>query len=249
MNTTESTTLEMILEALLFAADKPLSMPELTRILPDYDSSRIKEALDNLQSHYQVLDRSFVLKEVAGGYEFRSRPEYAEYIIKMLRTAPARLSRAAMETLAIIAYKQPIIRQEIELLRGVDVGGILRTLLEKNLIKVVGRKNIPGKPLIYGTTSRFLEVFDLLDIKSLPELKEIKEMESDEDPNEPFKAEHQQERADEIIAIQEAEAPGKSQQNDETGFEKSSRPSKDISADEDRAEAKRPNNDQVGPSA
>lgn len=194
MKPTETTTLEMILEAILFAADKPVSMSEFNRILPDYDGSRIQQALHKLESDYRTMNRSFILKQVAGGYEFRTKPEYASYIIKMLRSTPARLSRAAMETLAIIAYKQPVIRQEIEVLRGVDVGGILRTLLEKNLIKVVGRKNIPGKPLIYGTTARFLEVFDLLDIKSLPELKEIKELESDEDPQEQFKAEYQQER-------------------------------------------------------
>jgi segregation and condensation protein B len=98
----------------------------------------------------------------------------------MLRTSPTRLSRAALETLAIIAYKQPILRQEIERLRGVDVGGILKTLLEKNLIKIMGRKNLPGRPLIYGTTKKFLAVFDLKDLGSLPKLKEIRDFGTDE---------------------------------------------------------------------
>jgi segregation and condensation protein B len=217
MKPTETTEPEMILEALLFAADKPVSMSEFNRILPDYDSSRIQQALHKLENDYQRMNRSFVLKQVAGGYEFRTRPEFASYIVKMLRSAPARLSRAAMETLAIIAYKQPIIRQEIEVLRGVDVGGILRTLLEKNLIKVIGRKNIPGKPLIYGTTSRFLEVFDLLDIKSLPDLKEIKELESDEDPKGQFKPEYQQEHEGESSTYRKAQATREIQQNGETG--------------------------------
>jgi segregation and condensation protein B len=243
MTSTETPRLEMILEALLFAAEKPISMIEFKRILPDEDGDRIKQALDTLQSDYQTMDRSFILKQVAGGYEFRSKPEYAGYIIKMLRTTPARLSRAAMETLAIIAYKQPVIRQEIEVLRGVDVGGILRTLLEKNLIKVVGRKNIPGKPLIYGTTSRFLEVFDLLDIKSLPQLKEIKELETDEDPKEPFKAEYNQERGGKITAREENEGRGKIQQNDETGAEKNGGTSRDTAAGENREEGTRGSND------
>ncbi|HDR14397.1 MAG TPA: SMC-Scp complex subunit ScpB [Desulfobacteraceae bacterium] len=202
-------TLAKILEAIMFAADKPVSIPEFCRILPDYDRGEIQHALDRLKSDYQTMNRSFILKEVAGGYEFRTKAEYADYVISMLRTSPSRLSRAAMETLAIIAYKQPIIRQEIEVLRGVDVGGVLRTLLEKNLIKVVGRKNIPGKPLIYGTTSRFLEVFDLQDIKSLPELKEIKELESDEDWKEPFNTEFNQERREKTTASHETEATRK----------------------------------------
>ena len=103
----------------------------------------------------------------------------------MLKTSPTRLSRPSLETLAIIAYKQPILRQEIERLRGVDVGGILRTLLEKGLIRIMGRKSLPGRPLIYGTTKRFLEVFDLKDIKSLPKLKEIKDFGFDEQETSP----------------------------------------------------------------
>jgi segregation and condensation protein B len=121
------------------------------------------------------MERSFCLKEVAEGYQVRTRSAYAPYVLTMLKSSPSRLSRAALETLAIIAYKQPIIRQEIEQFRGVDVGGILRTLLEKDLIRIMGRKTIPGRPLIYGTTKRFLEVFDLKDLESLPKLKEFKD--------------------------------------------------------------------------
>ena len=119
------------------------------------------------------MDRSFTVEEVAEGFHMRTRSLYAPYILKMLRDSPTRLSRAALETLAIIAYKQPIIRQEIERIRGVDAGGVLRALLEKNLIRIMGRKAIPGRPLIYGTTRKFLEVFDLKDLDSLPKLKEI----------------------------------------------------------------------------
>jgi segregation and condensation protein B len=166
--------LKLIVEAMLYAAEKPLSAREVHSIIPDAKLPDIKSALKVLQYEYEAMGRSFTLKEVANGYQFRSRSEYGAYIMKMLQRSPNRLSNASMETLAIIAYKQPILRQEVERLRGVDVGGILRALLEKDLIKVMGRKNLPGRPLIYGTTKKFLEVFDLKDLESLPKLKEFK---------------------------------------------------------------------------
>ena len=166
--------LKLIIEALLFASDKPLSIRDIRSCLPDVKMSNIKSALKVLKYEYEAIGRSFGLKEVANGYQLRSHSEYGPYILKMFQTSPDRLSRAAMETLAIIAYKQPILRQQIERFRGVDVGGILRTLLEKDLARIMGRENLPGRPLIYGTTKKFLEVFDLKDIESLPKLKEIK---------------------------------------------------------------------------
>ncbi|MFC1892370.1 SMC-Scp complex subunit ScpB, partial [Thermodesulfobacteriota bacterium] len=169
-----SKSLKLIIESLLFSSDKPLTVGEIQSCLPDADNAEIKSAIKVLQHEYESMARSFTLKEVAKGFQFRSRSEYGAYILRLLQTSPNRLSKAAMETLAIVAYKQPILRHEVELLRGVDVGGILRTLLEKGLIRIVGRKDLPGKPLIYGTTKNFLEVFDLKDIKSLPKLKEIK---------------------------------------------------------------------------
>lgn len=171
--------LKFIVEALLFAAEKPLTAREIHACMPEVKPADIKSALKTLEFEYDAMARSFVLKEVANGYQFRSRSAYGPYIMKMLQTSPTRLSRAALETLAIIAYRQPILRQEVERLRGVDVGGILRTLLEKGLIRIMGRKDLPGRPLIYGTTKRFLEVFDLKDIDSLPKLKEIKALESE----------------------------------------------------------------------
>ena len=166
--------LKLIVEAMLYVAEKPLSAREIHSIIPDAKLPDIKSALKVLQYEYEAMGRSFTLKEVANGYQFRSRSEYGSYIMKMLQRSPNRLSKASMETLAIIAYKQPVLRQEVERLRGVDVGGILRALLEKDLIRVMGRKNLPGKPLIYGTTKKFLELFDLKDLESLPKLKEFK---------------------------------------------------------------------------
>jgi segregation and condensation protein B len=173
--------LKLIIEALLFASDRPLAIKEIHAILPDVKGAEIAGALRVLKYEYEALGRSFILHEVGGGFQFRSRPDYGAYILKMLQASPARLSRATMETLAIIAYKQPILRQEIERLRGVDVGGVLKTLLEKGLIKIMGRKNLPGRPLVYGTTRKFLEVFDLKDIESLPKIKELKALGSEED--------------------------------------------------------------------
>ncbi|OPX38279.1 MAG: SMC-Scp complex subunit ScpB [Deltaproteobacteria bacterium] len=171
-----SENLQAILEALLFAADHPLSPQEVSQWLPEYSAQDIRGALQAIESEYRTMGRSFFLKEVAKGYQFRTKKEFGPYILKMYKTSPSRLSGAALETLAIIAYKQPILRQEIEKLRGVDVGGILRTLLEKGLVRIVGRKDLPGRPLIYGTTKKFLEVFDLTDLTSLPKLKEIKNL-------------------------------------------------------------------------
>lgn len=174
--TTTDKPLKLIIEALVFASDKPLSVQEIQACLPDETLSDIRQALDELKAEYDQMARSFIIKEVAQGFQFRTLPDYSPYILRMFKTAPTKLSKAAMETLAIIAYKQPILRHEIERLRGVDAGGILRTLMEKGLIKIVGRKNLPGKPLIYGTSKKFLEVFDLKDIESLPKLKEIKDL-------------------------------------------------------------------------
>jgi segregation and condensation protein B len=175
--------LKLIVEALLFASDKPLSPPDIHVCLPDVSLADIKSALKVLRYEYEAMARSYSLREVAGGYQFRSHAEYGPYILKMLQSSPTRLSRAAMETLAIIAYKQPILRQEVEKLRGVDVGGLLKNLLEKGLIRIMGRKELPGRPLVYGTTKRFLEVFDLQDIDSLPKLKEIQALGTDEEEN------------------------------------------------------------------
>jgi len=175
-----SKSLKLIIEAMLFASDRPLAVKDLRSWLPDAEPANIKSALKVLRYEYEALGRSFSLREVAGGYQFRSRSEFGPYILRMLQTAPARLSGAALETLAIIAYKQPIVRHEIERVRGVESGGILRNLLEKDLIRIMGRKDLPGRPLIYGTTRRFLEVFDLESIDSLPKLKEIKEFGNEE---------------------------------------------------------------------
>jgi len=164
-----------IVESLLFVAEEPLSPERLKKILEPAEAGAIAEAIAALQADYDSRQGGFYLAEVAGGYQFRTRPEYTGWIRRLVDPKPVRLSKAALETLAIIAYKQPIIRSDVEHIRGVDCGGVLRQLLERKLVRVLGRKEIAGRPLIYATTRKFLETFDLKDLKDLPTPKEIEE--------------------------------------------------------------------------
>ena len=167
--------LKNIIDSLLFVAEETLSLDRLKKILPQADAEAIREAVAALQAEYDARPGGFYLAEVAGGYQFRSRPEYTPWIRRMVDPKPLRLSKAAMETLAVIAYKQPIIRADVEHIRGVDCGGVLRQLLERKLVRVLGRKEIPGRPLIYATTKKFLETFDLRDLRDLPTPQEVAE--------------------------------------------------------------------------
>jgi segregation and condensation protein B len=165
-----------IIESLLLVADEPLSVDRIKSILDQPEKKEIKNAMEELMSEYENRKGGFFLREVAGGYQFRTRPEYREWIKRLVQPKPIRLSKAALETLAIIAYKQPIIRNDIEHIRGVNCGGILRMLLERKLVRVLGRKAIPGRPLVYATTKQFLEVFELKNLEDLPTPKEISEL-------------------------------------------------------------------------
>lgn len=167
-----------IIESLLFVADEPLSLDKLKSILETVESKEIKSTLQVLADRYESRGGGFSLYEVAGGWQLRSRPEYNPWIKRLLQPSPQRLSKPALETLAIVAYNQPIIRADIEHIRGVDCGGVLRQLMERKLIRVLGRKEIPGRPLIYATTKLFLETFGLKDLRDLPSPKEIEEMAS-----------------------------------------------------------------------
>lgn len=165
--------IKSIIESLLFISEEPLSIDRLHKVLETVERSQIRETLASLAQDYETRHSGFLLSEVAGGYQLRSCPANAEWIKRLIQPHPVRLSKASLETLAIVAYKQPVIRSDIEHIRGVDCGGVLRMLLERKLIRVLGRKEIPGRPLIYATTKFFLELFDLRDLKDLPTLKEI----------------------------------------------------------------------------
>ena len=168
--------LNAIIESLLFVAEDPLTVDSIRNVLPDVPTADIRDALRVLIAEYESRQGGFYLSEVAGGFQFRSRTEFTDYIRKLIQPNAPRLSKAALETLAIVAYKQPVMRSDIEHIRGVDCGGVLRALLERKLIRILGRKEIPGRPLIYATTKLFLQVFDLKDLKDLPSPKEIESM-------------------------------------------------------------------------
>lgn len=166
-----------IVEAIIFSTEQPIDAEKIAKLLNE-KKERIIEAIEEIKSYYATNEvRGVEIVELAGGYFFRTKTNYAPYIKKVVLGREAQLSRSAIETLSVIAFKQPITRAEIEHLRGVDSSNAIRSLLEKKLIKIMGKKDIPGKPHVYGTTKEFLKVFGLKDLSQLPNLKEIKEME------------------------------------------------------------------------
>ncbi len=172
-----------IIESLLFSSDIPLTQAKIKVILPEIDTKEITKSIKELNKHYEKTNSSLVIIEVANGYQLVTREEYAEYIQKLYKGRSAsKLTSRALETLAIIAYEQPITKQRMEHVRGVNVDGVVKTLLERNLISIVGREKAPGNPLLYGTTNYFLEYFGIKTLKDLPKLKEIDELlKGDED--------------------------------------------------------------------
>lgn len=158
--------------AMIFAADGPLSLDRLCQL---FESSRseMRPVLEQLLEINPLGRQGFYLAEVAGGYQFRTDPDLAAWVGKLNRERPFRFSAAALETLAMVAYRQPVTRGEIEYLRGVDSGGVLKTLLEKGFLRILGKKDVPGRPLMYGTSRYFLEFFGLKDLTDLPTLKEF----------------------------------------------------------------------------
>jgi len=169
-------TAKRIVEAVLFSASRPISVNEMRKILRGYSVSKIEILVQKLQEEYRCAERSFCINEVAHGYELSTLPYYYRWLRKAdMQRRDKTASPATLETLAILAYKQPVTRAEIEILRGVDVAGILSTLLEKKFIRIVGRKEVPGRPLMYATTDLFLQHFGLKSLSDLPRINEIKE--------------------------------------------------------------------------
>ena len=165
-----------IIEALLFASPDPLTQTKVNGIF-DPDTPNLKEVVEGLNEQYAQEDHAFEINQLAGGYQLVSRREYEHFIRRMLnKSGRLTLSNAALDSLAIIAYKQPMGRYEIEAIRGVDSSGVLKTLLNRNLIKIKGRDSGPGRPLLYQTTDKFLEHFGLNRLSDMPKLKEITEL-------------------------------------------------------------------------
>ena len=166
-----------IIEAVIFAADEPVSVDQLSQLIETLDNDAILQVIQGLQQDYAVSERSFQLVEIANGFQMRTRHEYAYWIKKFYTTEiSSRLSVSALEALAIVAYKQPATRAEVEEVRGVNSDSVIRTLLERNLIRILGRKQAPGRPMLYGTTTEFLMHFGLRDLAELPSVEEIESM-------------------------------------------------------------------------
>lgn len=178
----ELTKLKSIIEALIIVSEEPLTIGGLALVLETDGVTKadIETTIGEIRSRYNDDPSSgLYLTEVAGGYQFRTKTGLAEYIQRLNIPKPSRLSQQALETLAIVAYRQPVVRSEIEEIRGVDSGGVLKTLLERGLIKIIGKRDEAGNPLIYGTTNKFLELFNLNSLTELPTLREYEELEKE----------------------------------------------------------------------
>ena len=176
MNREES---KAVIEALIFASEAPLTVDKIKELLK-LQKSEINVLLDELVTEYNSAVRGFYLRRVANGYQFRTKTEYAVWIQRLKKVKALRLSQPMMEVLAMIVYKQPITRVEIEYIRGVDSEGVIKSLLDKKLITILGRKDVPGRPFLFGTTAKFLEVFGLESLKDLPALDNIDQLQEGE---------------------------------------------------------------------
>ncbi len=166
--------LESVLESLLFASDHPLTVAELKRLVSERDGGKLTAALESLRT--RRADAGVQVVSVAGGWHLRTAPENVAWVSRLVAGRPQRLSRAMLETLSIVAYRQPITRPEIDDIRGVDCGPVLKTLLDRGLVRMIGKKEEAGRPLLYGTTPEFLRTFTLSDLNELPTLREFHEL-------------------------------------------------------------------------
>ena len=166
----------MVAEALILASPDPISEGRLAKLIPRCTPKNARALVEALNQDYVAQQRAFEICEVAGGFQVRTHSEYASYLQQLQRTRPLRLSNAALETLAIVAYRQPVTRAEVEHVRGVDAGPVMRSLLERKLVKIAGHREVPGRPMLYETSTRFLEVFGLADLKDLPTLRDLEEL-------------------------------------------------------------------------
>jgi len=170
-----------IVEAIILSSPEPISAARIAEVLPRCNPSQVRTIVRDLNEEYVERHSAFEIWEVAGGFQMRSLPEFAPYLRQIQKTRPLRLSQAALETLAIIAYRQPVTRAELEQVRGVDAGAVLRSLLERDLIRVAGHREVPGRPIVYATARRFLEVFGLMKLADLPALREVADLGAGED--------------------------------------------------------------------
>ncbi len=212
--------LDNIVFSLLFASDEPLSARRIAAVVNDTNAAEVRDSLFRINTELQNGNLCIKLENIAGGYQLTTKPEFARYIAGLYTgKRKHRLSRAGMETLAIIAYKQPVTRAAIEQVRGVNCGGVLSTLMERSLIKITGKDKVLGAPFLYGTTSEFLEYLGLNNLKDLPTIEELesvletKEKEGEED-------EHDEPATGEVLSARPLEKPFE-QASEKSGVESS----------------------------
>lgn len=173
----EENNLKSALEALIFASDKPVTIEQLKKVLGISDAALLRKAIDELKSEYEAQGRGLRVIEIAGGFQMIASAEFSSFLKKLFKNRSSeKLSKPALESLAIIAYKQPLTKSEIESLRNVNVDGVMKSLLEKDLIRICGRKKIPGRPFVFGTTRIFLEHFGLKSLDDLPKMDDFTAM-------------------------------------------------------------------------
>lgn len=198
-----------VVESLMLVSAQPLSYDRIGKILGGFSRADVRAVVETLKAKYPAESSGIVVEEINRAIQFRTNPANQEYVRKMFDVKPVRFSRAALETLAIIAYRQPITRQEMEEIRGVDCAGALKTLMERRLVRVMGKKNVPGKPFIFGTTREFMEVFGLGTMSDLPSLREIEDYLSSKTeepslPELPFPMDEKQEAAELAEALDQS---------------------------------------------
>lgn len=170
----EENNVKSVMEALLFASERPLGIDQIRGVLNNLEASEIRRALEELKSEYANANRGISIVEIAGGFQMIASPNFSSFLRKLYKDRHAeRLSRPALETLAIIAYKQPVTKLEIESLRNVNIDGVIKSLLDKSLIRISGRKKLPGRPFVFGTTRQFLEYFGLKSLEELPRMEDF----------------------------------------------------------------------------
>ncbi len=218
--------LKPVIESLIFAAENAISFERIAGVLEGEDKAVVRAALNELIEDYRTKAGGFFIEEVANGYQFRTNPEFAPFLRRFFKIGLQKISKAAMETLAVVAYRQPVARGDIEAVRGVDSGGVLATLMEKRFIKIVGRKEAPGRPVVYGTTKEFLETFELKDLSCLPSLKDLTKMEEEyareegqgaEEDGGPVRAEGSPEGGEERTQNRGPEGDGEAGEGEEAG--------------------------------
>ena len=180
----EENNLKSVIEALIFVSGKPIGLEQIKKVTSVTEAASLRKVIDELIQEYEASGRGMRIVEVAGGFQMIAATNYAVFLKKLFKDrSPEKLSKPALESLAIIAYKQPLTRSEIESLRNVNVDGVMKSLLDKNLVRICGRKKIPGRPFVYGTTREFLEHFGLKSLEDLPKIEEFTAMAEQKEAN------------------------------------------------------------------